>query len=92
MQPVQTIVPGVLTEIIRRQPPSAAKTAFAWGTAVGTALARATTVELSHGTLRVTARDTRWARELEHNRDVILLRLQHLLGAATVTTLEIVSS
>lgn len=91
MQPVQTIVPGVLAEIIRRQPSSRGRTTFAWGAAVGTALARATTVELTGTTLRVTARDARWARELERNRDVILGRLQQLLGPAAVTTLEIIS-
>ena len=91
MQPVQTIVPGVLAEIIRRQPSSRGRTTFAWSAAVGTALARATVVDLSGTTLRVTARDARWARELDRNRDVILGRLQHLLGSATVTALEIVS-
>lgn len=91
MQPVQTIVPGVLAAIIRRQPSSRGRTAFAWSAAVGTALARATTVELAGTSLRVTARDAQWARELERNRDVILARLQQLLGAETVTTLEIIS-
>lgn len=91
MEPVQTIVPGVLAEIIRRQPPSRGRTTFAWTAAVGTALARVTSVELSGTTLRATARDARWARELERNRDVILARLQHLLGSGSVITLEIIS-
>lgn len=91
MEPVQTIVPGVLAEIIRRQPSSRGRTAFAWSAAVGAALARATAVELSGTTLRVTARDPRWAREIERNRDVILRRLQQLLGPAAVTMLEIIS-
>ena len=89
MQSVQTIVPSVLAEIIRRQPSSRGRTTFAWSAAVGTTLARATSVDLSGTTLRVTARDARWARELERNREVILGRLQHLLGPAAVTTLEI---
>ena len=37
---------GVLAEIVRRQPASKERTAFAWQLAVGPALARATTVEL----------------------------------------------
>jgi predicted nucleic acid-binding Zn ribbon protein len=91
MQPVQTIVPGVLAEIIRRQPSSRGRTTFAWGAVVGSALARATSVEQSDTTLRVTARDARWARELERNRDVILARLQQLLGATTITGMDIIS-
>ena len=89
MQSVQMIAPDVLVEIIRRQPPSRARTMFAWSAAVGSAVSRATAVDLVGTSLRVTARDARWARELERNRDVILLRLQRLLGAGAITQIEI---
>lgn len=80
MHPVQHIASGVLAEIVRRQPASRERTAFAWSIAVGPALARATTVELRDGVLRVTAKDPRWTRELERARATILARLQVMLG------------
>lgn len=89
MQPVQTIVPDVLAEIIRRQPASAARTTFAWTAAVGAAMARAASVHVSGTTIYVTARDARWAREIGRNRDIILARLQQLLGAGAITRIEI---
>ncbi len=46
MLPIQRFSSGVIAEIIRRQPSSPARTALAWQLAVGSALARATTVEL----------------------------------------------
>jgi predicted nucleic acid-binding Zn ribbon protein len=84
MLPVQTIATAVLADIIRRQPASKERTAFAWSVAVGPALARATTVELRNARLVVTARDGHWARELERARDTILPRLQLLLGKDAV--------
>jgi predicted nucleic acid-binding Zn ribbon protein len=89
MLPVQSIATGVIAEIIRRQPPSPEKTAFAWSVAVGPALARATTVELRNHNLVVMARDTRWQRELERARDTILARVQLLLGKDVVRGLYI---
>jgi hypothetical protein len=80
MQSVQAILPGVLAEIVRRQPPSAGRTAFAWTVAVGPALARAATVELHGGILHVTPKDARWTREIDRARGTILSRLQALLG------------
>ena len=78
--PLQNIASGVVAEIIRRQPASKERTAFAWTVAVGPALARATTVELVDGVLLVSARDPQWAREINRARDTILPRLQLLLG------------
>jgi predicted nucleic acid-binding Zn ribbon protein len=78
--PVQTIASSVLADIIRRQPPSPARTAFAWSIVAGPAMARATSVELRDHSLYVTARDARWGREINRARDVVLARLQSLLG------------
>ena len=80
VQPIHEFAPAVLADIIRRQPASKERTAFAWSVAVGAALARATTVELRERTLRVNARDARWAKELERARETILPRLRCLLG------------
>ncbi len=81
MIPLQHFSSGVVAGIVRRQPPSKERTAFAWQLAVGPALARATTVELdAQGLLTVRALDTRWTAELERARDAVLARMQGLLG------------
>ena len=89
MLPVQGIAAGVIADILRRQPPSPERTAFAWSVAVGPALARATSVELRNHNLIVMARDLRWQRELERARDTILARVQLLLGKDVVKGLYI---
>jgi hypothetical protein len=89
MLPVQTIATSVMAEIIRRQPASKERTAFAWSLAVGPALSRATTVELRNARLFVTARDPRWALEIERANDTILKRVQLLLGQDAVKGLYI---
>ena len=84
MIPIQTFASGVLAEIVRRQPASKQRTAFAWQLAVGPALARVTTVELVDGVLAVRAHDARWTREIRRAADTILPRMQHLLGPDAV--------
>ena len=79
---LNSVAPAVLAELIRRQPASQERTAFAWSVAVGPAIARVTTVELRDGVLAVVARDARWAKEIERARATILARLHHLLGDA----------
>ena len=86
MIPINNFGAGVLAEIVRRQPASKERTAFAWQLAVGPALARATTVDLgSNGVLTVRAADQRWLAEVERARDVVLQKMQHLLGRDQVT-------
>ncbi|HET9266993.1 MAG TPA: DciA family protein [Vicinamibacterales bacterium] len=89
MVPLQNFATGVLADVIRRQPSSPARTAFAWTVAVGPALARSTTASLSDTVLTVRARDPRWAREIERAADTILTRMQDLLGPGSVQTIEI---
>lgn len=89
MVPIQNFASGVLAEIVRRQPASKERTAFAWQLAVGPALARVTTVELAEGVLTVHARDRRWIREIRRATCTILPRLQHLLGADAVARISI---
>lgn len=88
MLPIQNFSSGVLAEIIRRQPPSAARTRFAWQLAVGPALARATVVDLADGVLSVTAVDRRWLREIDRERPRITARMQELLGRQSVARIE----
>ena len=88
MLPIQNFATGVLAEIIRRQPASRERTAFAWQVAVGPALARASSVELTDGVLVVRTRDPHWAREIDRARHTILKRMQHLLGAEAIKALD----
>jgi predicted nucleic acid-binding Zn ribbon protein len=88
MIPINHFGGGVLAEIVRRQPASKERTAFAWQLAVGPALARATTVELAEsGVLTVRAGDQRWLAEVERAREVVLQKMQQLLGPDQVRRL-----
>jgi hypothetical protein len=78
--PIQDFSTGVLAKILRRQPSSPARTAFAWQLAVGPALARSTTIAMHDGVLRVQATDERWGREIERASGMVLSRMQQLLG------------
>jgi len=88
MLSIQTFAAGVLAQIVRRQPPSPARTSFAWQLAVGPALARVTSVELEGGTLRVWSTDARWLKEIDRARAGILPKLQSLLGPDAVTKIR----
>jgi predicted nucleic acid-binding Zn ribbon protein len=89
VEPFQSFAAGVIAQAIRRQPPSTARTAFAWSVAVGPAIARATSVELRGTELVVTARDARWSPEIHRAADTILARLRALLGDQAVRTLRV---
>jgi len=89
MQPIQQFSARVLSELIRRQPASQKKTAFAWQLAVGPALARVTTVELAEDVLCVRVSDARWVVEVRRARPLVLARLQQLLGPDAVTRIDI---
>jgi predicted nucleic acid-binding Zn ribbon protein len=91
MVPLQNVATGVIAEVVRRQPPSPARTTFAWTVAVGPALARSTRVTLEGQILRVRARDVRWAAEIERLSEAILPRLQHLLGRDSVIRIDLVT-
>ena len=89
MIPIQNFASNVLAEIVRRQPASKERTAFAWQLAVGPALARVTSVELSEGVLTVRSTDARWIREIRRASETILARMQHLLGRESVARLAL---
>ena len=82
-------VPGALLELLRGAPLSDGKVTFAWNAAVGPALERVTTVKLERRILIVDAASPQWSRELERLRDVILARLQSLLGKDAVSSIII---
>jgi predicted nucleic acid-binding Zn ribbon protein len=89
MIPLQNFSAGVLAEIVRRQPASKERTAFAWQLAVGPALARATTVELGEsGVLTVRAIDQRWIVEIDRAREAVLQKMQHFLGPGQVKRIK----
>jgi predicted nucleic acid-binding Zn ribbon protein len=90
MRSIQTFAGSVLAEIVRRQPPSPARTAFAWQLAVGPALARATSVVMEGTTLQVRANDERWLKEIARARPIILPKLQQLLGDENLTRINVV--
>lgn len=85
MVPLQSFSSGVIAEIVRRQPASKERTNFAWQLAVGPALARATTVELTDGVLTVRAVDRRWIQEIDRAKLNVMLRMQNILGSDQVT-------
>jgi hypothetical protein len=87
--PVHRFMPDALAAVLRKAPLTAEKVAFAWRTAVGPSVDRVTAVELVGTTLRVRARDPQWRREIEHSAALIRARLDALLGAGTVRSLDV---
>ena len=85
MLSVQRVLPDAIVEIVRRQPTTPEKVDFAWRTAVGPAVARATSASLdAEGTLVIVATDARWRHEIEKSLSVVRPRLETLLGDAMV--------
>jgi hypothetical protein len=80
MIPVQQFMPAALTEILRKAPLTPEKVAFAWRSAVGPAVDKATTIELRGSVLHVRTLDASWQRELERSAGLIRSRLVPLLG------------
>ncbi|HXW04652.1 MAG TPA: DciA family protein [Vicinamibacterales bacterium] len=91
MLPLQSFSSSVLVEVIRRQPPSLARTALAWQLAVGATLGRVTSVEQAGRTLVVRSTDPRWTVEIERAREVILRRLRQLLGPDSIAEIRLIS-
>ncbi|MBI3050322.1 MAG: DUF721 domain-containing protein [Acidobacteria bacterium] len=91
MIPVQQVVPEAVARVVRNAPLTPEKVAFAWRTAVGPAVDRATMVELRESVLYVRAKDAAWRREVERSAALIRNRLQAVLGADTIRRLEVTS-
>ena len=91
MVPAHRVIPGILAHVIRPAPLCAEKVEFAWRMSVGPAVSRATSVALdSDGTLRVTAQDAQWRREVERSLGLIRSRLDTLLGPGVIIRVEII--
>lgn len=89
MVPAQRVLPGIVAEIVRKAPLSPEKVEFAWRMAVGPAVARVTTVRLDdEGTLRITAADPNWAREVKRSSRLITARLESFLGPNVIQRIE----
>jgi len=82
MRPLQQAIPSVLADVLRDAPLSPGKVAFAWRAAAGPAVDRSTAVRLEDTVLVVEPSSAEWARELLRSRDLLLARLQRLLGGA----------
>ena len=90
MVSLQSCLPTVLAGLLSRQPDSPAKVGFAWRAAVGDAIDRVTTVNLTDaGTLKVRATNQIWRREVMRLKPVILARLQTMLGRSRITRLVV---
>ena len=88
---VQRFMPEALAEILRKAPLSDEKVAFAWRSAVGPAIDRGTAISFSAGTLRVSAREQGYLKELERSLPLIRARLDALLGPGVVRTIHVQS-
>jgi len=82
-------IPGALLHLLQTMPLSDGKVTFAWQTAVGPALQRATSVKLVDQTLIVETTSLQWRREIRRSSGVILGRLQEFLGKDTVTHISV---
>jgi predicted nucleic acid-binding Zn ribbon protein len=89
MRPLTHVLPGALRILLRDLPLSSGKVEFAWGAAVGPAVARATTVKLEGGVLIVEAASDQWIREVKRSSGVILPRLRTLLGDDVIERIEV---
>jgi hypothetical protein len=89
MIPVHRFMPAALASVLRKAPLSPEKVAFAWRTAVGQSVDRASSVRLDGCTLRVRTRDAAWQREIERSATLICARLEALLGTGVVRGLDV---
>lgn len=83
-----TVSDSVLPALLARAPLTPEKIDFSWRLAVGPQVYSACTVALTSGTLAVSVTDGAWAREIERSIDVILSRMQRLLGHDAVRRIE----
>jgi predicted nucleic acid-binding Zn ribbon protein len=90
MEPVQSLMSSAVARLVRPAPLSPEKVLFAWRSAVGPAVSRVTRVRLAGpGVLEVVVDDDRFGDELARSAPLVLSGLQALLGADTVSRLEL---
>jgi hypothetical protein len=91
MIPVQHVMPNALASVLRLAPLTPEKVAFAWRTAVGAAVDRATGVELRESTLVVMVKSDEWRHEITRSLGLIRSRLNFVLGDGVVARIELQS-
>ena len=90
MLSTRDVAPGAIKEILRRQPVSPGKVQFAWESAVGPSVARATSAELdASATLHVTVHTESWRSEIVRSKPLIIRRMAELLGSDTVKRIAV---
>ena len=89
MIPVQQVMPAALASVLRRAPLTPEKVAFAWRTAVGAAVDRASRVELRGSTLVVAVQSGQWRQEIMRSAGLIRSRLNVVLGDGVVTSIDV---
>ena len=89
MIPVSRFMPDAIADILRKAPLSDEKVAFAWRSAVGPAVDKATTIELRDRVLYVRAENAAWRREVERSAALIRSRLDALLGEGVVGYVDV---
>jgi len=89
MIPVNEFMPAALEEILRKAPMSPEKLAFAWRQAVGEGVDRVTSIQLDGTVLRVRAQSAQWQREVERSAGLIRSRMDRLLGAGIVRSIQV---
>jgi hypothetical protein len=91
MIPVQRIMPAALASVLRLAPLTPEKVAFAWRTAVGAAVDRASGVELRGNTLVVVVKTDGWRHEIARSLPLIRQRLNFVLGDNVVARIDLQS-
>ena len=89
MQPIAKVMPRALAEIMRQAPLSPGKVDFAWRSAVGASMARASRVRLEGTTLLVDTQSAEWASAIMRSSPIILPRLQAVLGPDAVVEIRL---
>ena len=89
MHSLAQVMPRTLAAILRDAPLSRGKVDFAWRTAVGPAMARASAVLLENEVLLVDAQSPQWGAAIQRGSAVIRGRLDGLLGSGVVREIRI---
>jgi hypothetical protein len=87
--PVQQFMPSALASVLRLAPMTPAKVAFAWRTAVGAAVDRASSVELRGSTLVVVVKSEQWRQEVSRSSGMIRSRVNLVLGDGVVSWIDV---
>jgi len=83
-------MPAALAAVLRHAPLTPEKVAFAWRTAVGPAVDRASAVDLRGATLVVVVAHDEWRREIVRSGSLIRSRLDSVLGRGVVAAIDVV--